>query len=362
MSTEVGPPARRPRTSVVLIVLLVAAGVVGWSTTTLLRDPVSVHELAIDRAVPPTKIGRPVPLPAARALHVYLVPHPDDELSGWTSLTDAPGLYPVIVLLTEGEATARCTEKVFVRHAQPELGEIVPDPPPTAGRATPACRGARMASFRSALEDAAALSPVMKGPWELPGRVVHLDSGVATVQQGAHATLVTMDLGDGSLDRVRVEAAVRDLLTGHGGALPDLPVGRLTVAAYYGVETGPADRPCPWPALCPPGDSGYSYRNLDHLAVRDAGRALADVTQEGSWLVTHPYDPDASVVRSLPRDDYARLMALGPGSPARAERLGSYQRWYGWLAFPDVWRVGDLPLESDEVLFSRVQVYEVVAP
>lgn len=55
-------------------------------------------------------------------------------------------------------------------------------------------------------------------------------------------------------------------------------------------------------------------------------------------------------------------MALGSGGPDRAERIGSYQRIYGWLAFPDVWRPGDLPLDSEQVLFPRVQSFEVVRP
>ena len=45
-----------------------------------------------------------------------------------------------------------------------------------------------------------------------------------------------------------------------------------------------------------------------------------------------------------------------------AQRLGIYQRAYGWLAFPDAWRRGDLPLAGDRVLFPRVQTYEVVEP
>lgn len=65
-----------------------------------------------------------------------------------------------------------------------------------------------------------------------------------------------------------------------------------------------------------------------HLATREAARALAPLAQDGSWLVTHPHDP--AVDR--------------------------------WLAFPDAWRPGDLPLASNQVIFPRVQSSEVVAP
>lgn len=352
---------REPGVGVVLLALLLACLTVGLTTAFLLR-PAPLDPAAVDRAAPEVRPTPPVDLADATGLHLYLVTHPDDELSGWGSLIDAPGLYPVVVLLTEGEATQRCEPTTYRSSQRADLGEIAPDPVPD-GRHGPGCRGARIDSFRTALDGLAEVSPVVAGLAGAPTSVLEVEGRRARVQRGTHATLVLLDLGDGRLTEAAVEAAARGVLGLRGTELPDLPLGRVTASAYLAPEGSSSDaQGCRWPGLCPPGERPYIYPHADHAAARKAARALAGEAREGAWLVTHPYDPQASEVRALPRELYDTVLGLGDGSPATAQRLGIYQRAYGWLAFPDEWRRGDLPLAGDRVLFPRVQTYEVVEP
>ena len=353
---------RRPRLLVVASAVLAAALTVGWSTSYLLREPVGVTEAAIARPVQTVTPQDPVPPERSDGLHLYLVPHPDDELSGWSSLIDTPDLHPVIVVLTEGEATSRCDGDRLGRYVQAELGEVVPDPVPS-GQGSPECRQARLGSFRSALQESERHAPALVGLSDTASERIELPTGAGMITAGEHATVVTLDLGDSSLAAGDVVAAATELLEDRGRHLPDLPLARVTAAAYVGVEEPVASEPpCDLPAICPAGDRAFVYERPDHIATHEAGRALAPLAAQGSWLVTHPYDAAAAEHRALPQDLYDDFMALGPGEGRESERRGTYQRIYGWLAFPDVWRVGDLPLDSGQVLFPRIQSYEVVAP
>lgn len=355
-----GNPRRQrtgPPTAVVLLLMFLALATVAASTTFLLRPSMSPAAFALDRDVPTVA---PAPPPGdPRGLHLILVPHPDDEISAWTSLVEGADLLPVLVVLTQGEGTARCTADAMERHLRPDLGEIAPQPDPShAGAGSAACREARLNSFREALDAAASHTPAVRLEWS-SAREVDLAGHQARVVTGSAATLVELDLGDGGLTAQAVESVSQALL--ESDVLPDLPLTRVTSSAYYATEQS-SPSPCDSLAVCPPGDTAYVYDHPDHLATREAARALAPLAQEGSWLVTHPYDPAVDRHLALPREVYDAFLGLGEGDPRDAQRLGSYQRIYGWLAFPDSWRPGDLPLASNQVIFPRVQSYEVVAP
>lgn len=366
------PPRRRgPARWVVGAALVLTLVVVTLSTGFLLRPAQTVQQVALARAVPAVHSGQVVTADQARGLHLYLVPHADDELSGWTSLADGSDLYPVLVLLTQGEQTARCTPEVLATHLEVELGERPPEPDPTTGRDTPACRQARWDAFRASLAEAARHTPAvdLSGAQETTAT---LGGSPAVLLRGRGATVVALDLGDGRLTPEAVGEAVEEVLALSGTALPDLPLTRVTASAYVGTGAdgsdtdeadGTDDSPgCDPPAVCPAGERAYEYAHEDHRATMQAARELAPRTTQGSFLVTYPSDPAATEHRALPPEVYDAFMELGPGAPDTARRLGSHQRIYGWLGFPDVWRVGDLPLQSTEVVFPRVQSYEVVAP
>lgn len=346
-----------PAPVVLLAVCLALLGVVA-STALLLRPAMSAQDWVYDRDAP---VVEPQPPPRdPDGVHLVLVPHPDDELSGWASLLEGEDLRPLLVVLTHGEATTRCSARTLERRLREDLGELRPGPDPAAS--AEACGRARVASLRTALQEAARHTPAVDLAGA-PSRTTQVGGHEVEVVAGEHATLVVADLGDRRLEADRVEALVADLLEDPALVPPGLELVRVTASAYYvpeGAGAGPGA--CGTPSLCPEGARPYPYDHPDHLAVREAARALAPRATQGAWLVTQPFDPAADVHLSLPRDIYEATLGLGPGRPEDAPRRGTYQRVYGWLAFPDAWRTGDLPLADDEVLFPRIQSYEVVAP
>lgn len=356
-----GNAPRRPRVVPVwgvVLALCLALVAVTASTSFLMRPPQTVQQLAVS-TVPTVSPSEP---PAqARGLHIYLLPHPDDELSAWTSLVDGDDLYPVLVLLTRGEATQRCATASLAKHLNAARGEIPPTPDPgtdTASMAT--CQEARLNSFRQAVSEAADHTPVVALDWT-DTRTVELDGQAAEVVSGPSAALVVLDLGDGTLTADRVESAVRTLLEESSSWMPDLPLVRVTSSAYYATQAATESAECDDTA-CLDGGQAYVYDHPDHAAVWEAARSLAPLTEQGSWVVTQPNDSAADRHLALPEEMYQQFMELGPGDPWTAERRGTYQRIYGWLAFPDVWRPGDLPTQDAQVLFPRVQSFEIVTP
>lgn len=361
MSGARSPSSGEPTLVVVAVVLVLALVAAVAAGSIVLRPRTSAATAAVERETEEVRPGPGTTLSQARGLHLYLVPHPDDELSGWTSLTDGEDLYPVLLVLTRGGDTVRCTPERFEQNLQPELGEVTPQPRPDQDGSPQACREARLSSFRAVLAEAGPTSADVAGLGEAD--LVDLPGGSGgTYAVLDNAALVVLDLADGQLTQQAVGVAVDDVLAALEPELGGLELTRVTASAYATDGGEPPDERCDRPALCPSDDAPYPYPHEDHRVVREATRALAGRTTEGSWLVTSPYDPLASVFRALPQDVYDEFLALGPGEDEEAERLGSYQRHYGWLAFPKVWRRGDLPLESTDVIFSRVQSFEVVAP
>lgn len=352
-------PRRRALPSwVVVVIMALALLTVSASTSFLMRPTQDPQQFAMDK-IPVVAPATPPDQP--RGLHVYLVPHPDDELSAWTSLLDGGDLYPVLVLLTQGEATQRCAAESIAKHLNPELGESAPHPDPRQeGAASAACREARLDSFQRAVSAAADTTPLVTLDWS-DAQDVKIEGQSVKVVSGPAATLLVLDMGDGTLTADAVATMVQRLLTHPDSVVPGLPVVRITSSAYYASEATAGNSDCQDLAMCPAGDAAYLYDHPDHLAVREAARSLATLSDE-TWLVTHPFDPAANKHLALSSGIYDQFMELGSGAPWEAQRFGSHQRIYGWLAFPDAWRTGDLPLASSQVLFPRVQSFDVVSP
>lgn len=343
-----------------VLAMVLMAAVVSASTAFLIRPAVSVQEMAIDRVVEQVSPRTGPASGPPTGLHLYLVPHPDDELGAWTSLAEAEAMWPVMVVLTRGEETSRCAGP-DLSGLQESLGEVAPVPAPVTGRGSEECRKARVGSMRRVLVEAENGTPIVEGlgTGQLSGLIVAGEP--VEIVTGMHATLVLLDLGDGALSVEAVRRVVEEIPT--MASVPDLPVGRVTASAYYAdAMEAPTPPACDRPVLCPSDGRPYDYRHRDHEVAREAARLLAGEADQGAWLLTSPYDPAANRFLALDPEVYHEFMGLDGRDPKQARRLGSYQRYYGWLAFPDAWRPGDLPLDADQVLFPRVQSFEVVAP
>lgn len=329
----------------------------------------------------------------ARGIHLFVAPHPDDELQAWSTLTNDPSVYTVFVVLTRGENTARCDAAPVEQHAmEVHLGEA-PLPLDPVGKGTAECGATRIASWHAMLDAAGATnrSAALGAPVEQ--RTARLGSEDAEIWLGPAGARVVLDQGDGLLEQERVAAGIRAVLDFFVEELAGHEPLLLTSAAYFNDPAG--------------GDpnsnaAALTYAHPDHLAATDAAMGLAAEFEEGAWLVTHPFDPRATDLREIPWAEYARMMGLegldgqpwnawqapveglklsaGGGVPAELpafaytdsqrgmtpsgasplsafQRTGIYQREFGWLAFPDPWVPGEYALTGSDALFPRNNAY-----
>ncbi|HHU10420.1 MAG TPA: hypothetical protein GXZ60_10455 [Intrasporangiaceae bacterium] len=325
---------------------------------------------------------------AARGIHLMVMPHPDDELQGWATLTNDPTVYTVFLTMTNGEATVRCAPDAAARALRTDLGERAIR---TEGLESnsPACRDIRLESWNAFLDEAATTAvsarlgaEVAEHAWTISGRP-------ARAWIGDGGARIALDLGDGALTSTMVVSATKEVLQQRGEALPDLPLDFMTSAAYYNDADGPSATGSP---------AAYPYAHPDHLAVTEAAFTLAPLARGGAWIVTHPFDPRATHVLRMDRERYDSLMALGtgpddvwqgwrrptaglllrPGDPppdtlptypyssvppregpglGGMHRVGAFQQVYGWLAFPNPWTPGEYSLARSDALFARSVFY-----
>lgn len=329
---------------------------------------------------------------AQRGIHLFVTAHPDDELQGWSSLTNDPAVYTVFLTLTRGENTARCEPEAVAEHlAQQRLGET-PIPTDPVGRGTPHCGAARVAAWHAML-DASAKSNLSTQLGESVQHWETVSSGERMeIWLGTQGARIVLNQGDGELDVAKAKAGIFASLALLGEEL-DLAPLVLTTAAYHNDPDAGAPYSSP---------ASLVYPHPDHAALTEAGLQLAGRFQEGAWIVTHPFDPRATHILSINEGEYARMMGLQdrqdglwqawrtavrglhirPGQPMRGvvptfpytnpepdmtstgssplggfTRLGIYQQEFGWLAFPDPWVPGEFALAGSDALFPRRNVY-----
>ncbi|WP_432561421.1 hypothetical protein [Kineococcus sp. SYSU DK003] len=258
-----------------------------------------------------------------RGIDLVVSPHPDDELEAWSLVDDEQ--YTVFLTMTHGEATVNCSPAEVARNTQTAWGEDEPDPVPQ-GPGTPSCAQARIGSWNAFLDAATGITG-------LQSRVAEIAGHDAQLWWSDTQARVAVDGGDGQLTPEVVTRAVADVLALRGDALPDADVRQVVGAAY---TNDPPAR----------GDDAYAlYRHPDHWAVRDALLAL----DEPACVATWPTDPAATRHERVDEATYEQFTALGeevePGNPESVRRTGSFQRIYGWLAFPrSYWTPTDLPV------------------
>ncbi|WP_337063439.1 hypothetical protein [Kineococcus sp. G2] len=302
------------------------------------------------------------------ALDLVVAPHPDDELEAWSLLAEEPGAYTVFVTLTLGEATANCDPVEVERTTQTAWGEIAPASPPQ-GPGTDSCKEARTASWNAFLDAAAETDPHLPVLAGVPAEPLELAGHPARVWVADGGARVAVDGGDGELTADGIAEVVRAVLALRGGRLPDLPLRRVVGASYAndapdaGVNRAAdgtcTDRPCE-------GDPRYAeYEHPDHWAVREALLTRDVGAQRGTCVATWPSDPAATRTASVPVATYEALTGLGervdPDDPQSLAREGSFQRAYGWLAFPETyWPQTELPVpdaEGNPLIMARVQTF-----
>ena len=264
---------------------------------------------------------------------VYVVvPHPDDELQGWSLVQDRANAYPVFVLCTHGENTAAADGHAH----QPELGEWTPPPQPWGERGSETVRAQRLASFHVFLDAMAGVDRYLDR--DLVDHGERADGpGRFTVHVGRRSARVVFDGGDGRLTPQFVTAALQRTRALRSTHLPVQEEDFVVGAAYLSTSPG-----------------SFRYTHPDHRAVH---AALWD-TDQGvpgpQWCRTATADPD--VVRTGGRTEqvaattYAAVMGIAPDG----RRTGLLQVFYGWLGPPGGWPAGETDART---MWSRQQSF-----
>ncbi len=290
---------------------------------------------------------------AQDGIYAIFVAHPDDEADALAGTDSLSSKHKVIVVLTRGEADAACTIGGFPQSYQGpshptdpnsyDRGEI-PPPYPITDRYTVECENNRINSFLHFMGAIGSKDPSMptgysarslSGSAAAPpehtrstGPPTRYDD--ATARPGNRvrvwndasgqnrATLVQFDLGDSDLTKEEVQWAVDRLIQRR---------------AYYGIPNLPWHRAFTNFDNTPRYPSCDVYRHPDHRRVHEA---FFDTSYPYAYghFATHrgrtcdtDVDPTASYSYSLDWRNY--FFELGSGSDP--QRIGPFQRRYGWL-------------------------------
>jgi len=268
--------------------------------------------------------------PPERTVNLAVVPHPDDEFQMWSLLEHTPDEYKVFVSLTRGEETAFCEPDLLESGLQADLGEVPPSPEP-AGRWTPECEEARMASLLGYLTQMSQTDPSIPGDFEaLPTVTLPAgDTAICRTDDGAErcgadvrevrvwkdredrGAVLVFDLGDGDLTAEESEWAMRSVISQREELGIDAD---LRIASVLG-------------AFANDHHACFSYPHPDHLAVHEALRTR-DLDAGPQLAATCFLDPAQSLTALVGRDSADAAFELAPDGT----RLGAHPRHYGWLS------------------------------
>ena len=263
--------------------------------------------------------------PAARemrALRYFVIPHPDDEVESWSLLEQGTDHYPVLMLLTRGEATRYCDGSGF----DPGTGERAPAPQPF-GQST--CPDERVDAWHFFLDEMAKSGRSHLGTVTWAGRFVgEVGPGETTPARcdgnscresrafdawvGERSARIVFDLGDGDLTKEEVIWAVRTVQRTR--RLFPIQNEDDVVAAGYANKN---------PLF------GLPYMHGDHLAIHHA-IFETDLGLPGpQWGRTSFGDPDAALTLDVSGYAYDAMFHVDG-----ERRVGAHTVAYGWLASP----------------------------
>ena len=243
------------------------------------------------------------------------VAHPDDEIEGWAGFQHDPQAYPVIIMLTRGEATSFCNTSSYNQAWQPQYNELPASPVPTL-TGTETCAQARVNSYLAYMDDMASADPqhddvigkaapmTGNGP-PMPANC-YARSTKYWLWAGAHHARLVLDIGDGHVQPCAISWALQVARQ----LRPMLAVQTEMNAigdAFYGT-----------PAVC---GGSPNYDHQDHLAIYTAMRTTKLGLPGNQYQLVCQND-GASVSYALP----AQIQ-----NAAWPSITGATERYYGWL-------------------------------
>lgn len=277
---------------------------------------------------------------AKRQLQYVLIPHPDDEMQGWSLIEGARDNYPVFVLMTHGEATGSGDG----RGLDADRGERTPQPQPFHGPGSLFLHAQRLDSWHTFLDAMAGDDATL----DVPRFYDHLVAADAATGRnagfdvfiGERSARVVFDLGDGTLQQDVVAWAFRTVRSRVRPLLPVQVEYGAIGAAYYNTLPG-----APY------------YDHVDHHAVHLALWHVDFGLPGPQWCRTPHIDPDVAATGGRTEAISPAIYKAATAIDAHGQRLGHYQRIYGWLAFDPSGYFPPADGPNDDGAISRYQSF-----
>jgi hypothetical protein len=259
-----------------------------------------------------------------------VVPHADDEFQVWSFVEDSTNVFPVFLVMTQGDQTGYCTPDGYAKGWQPAAEPAAAVEP--TGKWTSACSRSRAASLVDYL---AAMSrrdpsvpgdfgaPRVVGPFDDPkGVVCRVDAadGPCTSRNTSaqvwtdrldRGVVVLFDLGDGDLEPDEIQWAVQQVRDHRTDFGIDPSLSESGAVGAFANHSG----------------SCFEYPHHDHVAVHDALRS-SDLGLEYRAAATCADDADIGR-RVSDRSVDAAFRVDEDGT-----RAGAHTSAYGWLWDP----------------------------
>jgi hypothetical protein len=276
-------------------------------------------------------------------INYHIIPHLDDEISTfsmWYNALEEPFVHNVFISLTRGEATSTCNSwNAF----QPQLGEIAPakDASTTQDLGYAPCIEQRLFSWHGFLDQTigdngyhrylGVLDLSRTGKIALPPTV---NISLAHVWTGGRATRIVFSFPDSGrklsqslTTQDQVVWALRSVIANKERLqIPTSYADFAAVASYRNIDP-----------RC------FLYDHPDHRVIHQA-LFRVDVSAGGStpgfvvgpqgssfWNqrgATCNYDREARIVLTVPPTSWNQILRV---DPITKMRIGSAQRYYGWL-------------------------------
>lgn len=296
------------------------------------------HPEAQPQALAPAGAGKP------SALSLVVMPHPDDEMEAWSQIENSPTNYKVFVYLTRGNGTSYCRNAAGLLGLNANLGEV--DPRGTTKFSYPlsdaACAQLRMRStvgFLNAMSTKdrslptnlrwvkSVKLPVAKAIVPSDG-----DNSVEVYDGGTYGRVLFFNVHDGRVSKANTDWVIRSVLANKAtlGVPASLPV-RTIVGPFANRSYGQCS----------------TYPHPDHVAVHQSVYGTDFKVTGYQSAATCASDPEAVTHRNVTAASWANAFAI---NPVTQQRLGAFERHYGWL---NGYRVGgwvDIPDADTQLL------------
>lgn len=251
----------------------------GANKVTIIGGPIRVSEASAKQLKKLVR-GSALQSKLSTGISYFLLAHPDDEIAAWSLIQSSE--YPVFILLTRGENSARCVDN--------------------GGRGSDKCKARRISSFHNFLNNYYSVSD--KGN----------QAGGYRLHVGKDSARLIFDLGDGNLTQSEVVYALNKARAVNYGKYTE---NYISSGNYWDNKAAPG---------CDVKKRGAKMCGLyDHPDHRSVKLAIDNYKYPNRINIHGSYNPDVNAATYMGQKTFDKMMACPNGT---------YNKAYGWLNPP----------------------------